>query len=95
MNERIKEFAAQHFYVRNGVIVSPVDGYENIEEELQKFAELILDKCIEVCYNIPDDADIDEHGHITGYAGYRKACLKAFYGACDETLLSTRIRKTK
>ena len=81
MNKHIKELAAECFAVnRHEIIVSPVDGYENIEEELQKFAELILDKCIEVCYNIPDDADIDEHGHITGYAGYRKACLKAFYG---------------
>lgn len=48
MNERIKELAAEHFGVRNGVIVSPVDGYENIEEEIQKFAELIIEECIEI-----------------------------------------------
>ena len=47
---------------------------------LQEFAELIIDECIRTCYNMPDDADIDVYGHITGYAGYRNACLKAFYG---------------
>lgn len=50
MNERIKELAAELFHLRNGVIVSPVDGYENIEEELQKFAELIIQECIDACH---------------------------------------------
>lgn len=48
MNEHIRKMAEEYFGVRNGVIVSPVDGYENIEEELLKFAELIIEECIEI-----------------------------------------------
>lgn len=49
MNERIKEHASNFFDVdRHGTIVSPVDGYQDIEEELQKFAELIIEECIEI-----------------------------------------------
>ena len=50
MNKRLKEFAALYFDVRNGDIVSPVDSYSDIEEELQKFAELIICDCIDACY---------------------------------------------
>jgi len=51
MNEHIKEHASNFFDVnRHGYIVSPVDGYEIIEEELQKFAELIIKDCIDACY---------------------------------------------
>ena len=49
MNERIKEHASNFFDVnQHGYIVSPVDGYEIIEEELQKFAELIIQDCMEI-----------------------------------------------
>ena len=66
MNERIKEFAEEQFNVRNGVIVSPVDGYADIEEELQKFAESIIKDCIIIIKgtNLIDDdpvANIKEH----------------------------------
>jgi hypothetical protein len=66
MNERIKEFAEEHFNVRNGVIVSPVDGYTNIEQELQKFAQSIIKDCIIIIEgtNLIDDdpvANIKEH----------------------------------
>ena len=46
MNERLKELAAEHFNVRNGVIVSPVDGYTDIEQELQMFAQSIIKDCL-------------------------------------------------
>jgi hypothetical protein len=52
MNKHLKTFAAEVFPVnRHGIIVSPVDGYENIEEELQKFAKMIIDKCADICYD--------------------------------------------
>jgi hypothetical protein len=57
MNERIKELASQFFDVRNGTIVSPVDGYQDIEEELQSFAEFIIKECIAIIQetNLIDD----------------------------------------
>lgn len=67
MNERIKEHASNFFDVnQHGYIVSPVDGYEIIEEELQKFAELIIKDCISVIKetNLIDDdpvVNIKEH----------------------------------
>lgn len=48
MNERLKEFAAQYFDVRNGIVVSPVDGYCSIEEELQEYAKLIIRDTLDV-----------------------------------------------
>ena len=48
MNEHIRKMAEEHFDVRDGVIVSPVDGYVDIEEELQKFAASIIRDCIDV-----------------------------------------------
>jgi len=70
MNERIKEHASNFFDVnRHGYIVSPVDGYEIIEEELQKFAELIIKDCISVIKetNLIDD---DPVVNIKAYFGW-------------------------
>ena len=66
MNEHIRKMAEEHFDVRDGVIVSPVDGYVDIEEELQKFAESIIRECISVIEetNLIDDdpvINIKEH----------------------------------
>ena len=66
MNKRIKELAAECFDVRNDTIVSPVDGYVDIEEELQNFAYSIIKDCIIIIKgtNLIDDdpvANIKEH----------------------------------
>lgn len=58
MNKRIKELAAEYFDVRNGVIVSPVDGYADIEEELQKFAKLIVQECADIAWSNEPDGEI-------------------------------------
>ena len=52
MNKHLKIFAAEVFDVdQQGTIVSPVDGYSDIEEQLQKFAKMIIDKCADICYD--------------------------------------------
>ena len=55
MNEHIRKMAEEYFDVRDDVIVSPVDGYVDIEEELQKFAELIIKECLNVVKEVRDD----------------------------------------
>ena len=51
-----------------------IDRIEDLEASMRS----ILDKCIEVCYDTEDD-QVDEHGHITGYLGWKEACIKKFY----------------
>jgi hypothetical protein len=52
MNERIKELAKEHLrhemYAAYGEIIEG-DYYEFDPEELQKFTELIIQKCINYC----------------------------------------------
>jgi len=74
--------AEEHFDVRDGVIVSPVDGYVDIEEELQKFAELIIQDCIEQV-----KLELRNHGQLLSNppqnAGVWDACnnIRRHFGA--------------
>ena len=56
------------------IIPEVIDRIEELEIALRS----AIDKCIEICYNTEDD-QVDEHGHITGYLGWKEACLKKFY----------------
>ena len=82
MNEHIRKMAEEHFDVRDGVIVSPVDGYVDIEEELQKFAELIIQDCIEQV-----KLELRNHGQLLSNppqnAGVWDACnnIRRHFGA--------------
>lgn len=80
MNEHIRKMAEEYFDIRNGVIVSPVDGYANIEEELQKFAELIIQECMEIVLS----SDPSPKMTITEPYGTIMENIKEYFGWHDD-----------
>lgn len=73
MNERIRELAE-----RSGIKLTPmiVDGveydYEDVEmdgsEDLQKFAELIVDECIAQCWSV---SELEHNGYVVSECSKR------------------------
>jgi hypothetical protein len=55
MNERIKQFAEQVGAVRNVLAMGRHDGVLFTEFELEKFAELIVRECAQVCKTVSGD----------------------------------------
>jgi hypothetical protein len=59
MNERIRKLAEQA-----GAVFTDVHAVSLLDDEIEKFAELIIRKCAEVAwYNTPDWEEL-EYGHL-------------------------------
>ena len=61
MNERIKKLAEQVGAVRNVLAMGRHDGVLFTETELEKFAELIVQECAEICLEANDHKNILRH----------------------------------
>jgi len=60
MNERIKELAEQTSHIWHASGAPQI--YEFTPEKLEKFAELIVRECADVCFRIDDEYDGEEVG---------------------------------
>ena len=61
MNERIKLLAEQVGAVQNVLAMGRHDGVLFTETELEKFAELIVRECAEICLEANDHKNILRH----------------------------------
>lgn len=80
MNEQIRELAEQAGFIKEdgGNNLHVFDGYEAITctEELKKFAELLVSKCIRAVEGTP-----------LGYGDYRDQILLSMRESCVESIM--------
>jgi len=77
MNERIEELAkeAGHVYVSG----HPVPYYQFSDTQLEKFAQLIVRECADICCRIDD-----EHGEDDSIAYWAAKEILEHFGLIDE-----------
>ena len=87
MIERIKELALQAgLEFDNDLALEPEPIYYTTQKDLEKFAELIVQECLDIASEVRGEPATDTHYVI----GYDRACEKMISGIKEHFGINTR-----